>query len=153
MKKMICLFGIGLLFVSMVFVGCASLQLQKTAITRSNLSTLKGTWSGWTTFSSFSSNPLLTTMEVDNDTVPIRGKITLQNLPQGVAAKFPADAVTASNSVIIQFTNAHVSDQGTLIGTTGQNFLELTLLVGEKTKMDGWFYYYGGKGTITLTKK
>jgi hypothetical protein len=154
MKKMICLFGIGLLFVSVVFVGCASLQFQKTAITKSNLSTLKGTWSGWTTFSSFSSNPVLTTMEIDNDTVPVKAKITLQNLPSGVAAQFPADAMTAGNSAaIIEFTNAHVSDQGTLIGTTGQNFLELTLLVGEKTKMSGWFYYYGGKGTVTLTKK
>ena len=153
MKKVICLVVIGLVFVSMVFVGCASLQLQKTAITKSNLSTLKGTWSGWTTFSSFSSNPVLTTMEIDNDTVPVKGKITLQNLPSGVAALFPADAKTAGNSVIIQFTNAHISDQGTLIGTTGQNFLQLTLLLGEKTKMSGWFYYYGGKGTVTLTKK
>ena len=152
MKKMICLVGMGFLFVSMVFMGCASLQLQKTAITKSNLSTLKGTWSGWTTFRSFSSNPVLTSMEIDNDTVPIKGKITLQNLPQAVAARFPADAKTG-NSVIIQFANAHVSDQGTLIGTAGQNFLELTLLLGEKTKMDGWFYYYGGKGTVTLTKK
>jgi hypothetical protein len=153
MKKVICLVGVGLLFISMVLVGCASLQLQKTAITKSNLSTLKGTWSGWTTFRSFSSNPVLTSMEIDNDTVPVKGKITLQNLPSGVAALFPADVKTADNSVIIEFANAHISDQGTLIGTTGQNFLELTLLVGEKTKMDGWFYYYGGKGTVTLTKK
>jgi hypothetical protein len=153
MKKMICFFGIGLLFVSMVLVGCASLQLRKTALSENNLSTLKGTWSGWTTFKSFSTNPVLTSMEIDNDTVPVKGKITLNNLPAGVAARFPADAKTAGNSVIIQFVNAHVSDQGTLIGTTGQNFLELTLFTGEKTKMDGWFYYYGGKGTVTLTKK
>jgi hypothetical protein len=92
-------------------------------------------------------------MEIDNDTVPVKGKITLHNLPNGVSARFPADAKRADNSAIIQFANAHVSDQGTLIGTTGQNFLELTLFVGEKTKMDGWFYYYGGKGTVTLTKK
>ena len=91
-------------------------------------------------------------MEIDNDTVPVKGRITLQSLPHGVAAIFPADAKTAS-SVIIEFANAHVSDQGTLIATAGQNFLELTLFTGEKTKINGWFYYYGGKGTVTLTKK
>jgi len=26
-------------------------------------------------------------------------------------------------------------------------------LAGEKMKMSGWFYYYGMKGTVELTKK
>jgi len=44
MKKTICLVGIGLFFVSMVLLSCA--PLQKTVITKDNLSTLKGTWEG-----------------------------------------------------------------------------------------------------------
>jgi len=151
MRKVICLAGVSLLLVSMVFVSCA--PVQKTMVTKSNLSTLKGTWQGWTTFSSVQSNPIRTTLQITNDTVPVRGNITLNNLPGAVASIFPADAKTAGNDVTIDFKNGMISDQGTLIGQTEQNFLELTLSVGEKMKMNGWFYYYAAKGTVELTKK
>jgi hypothetical protein len=153
MKKGIFLTGVSLALISMVLLGCASLQVQKTAVTKANLAMVKGTWSGWTTFSSYQSNPVLTTMEIYNDAVPLQGKIVLNSLPDRVAASFPADAKTAGNDVTIDFKNGKISDQGTLIGQTGENFLELTLLVGEKTKMSGWFYYYGAKGTADFTKK
>jgi len=151
MKKAICLVGMGLLLVSMVWVSCA--PMQKTVITKSNLSTLKGTWQGWTTFSSVQSNPILTTLQITNDAVPVQGNITLNNLPDGVALAFPADAKTAGGNVTIDFKNGLITDQGTLIGQSGQNFLELAYYAGEKMKMNGWFYYYGTKGTVELTKK
>jgi hypothetical protein len=44
MKKTICLVGMGLLLVSMVWVSCA--PMQKTVLTKSNMSTLKGKWQG-----------------------------------------------------------------------------------------------------------
>ncbi len=148
MRKRVCLVSIGLLLVSVALLSCTP---AKTVITKSNLSTLRGTWQGWTTFSSFQSNPILTTMEIINDTVPVKGKLTLENVPGAVTVLFPPDAVTAGRNINLYFRNGMVSDQGTLIGETGQNFLELTLY-GEK-KMDGWFYYGGSKGTMELTKK
>ncbi len=151
MIKSICFVAIGLFLVSMVWVSCA--PLQKTIITKSNLSTLKGTWQGWTTFSSVQSNPILTTLHITNDTVPVQGNITLNNLPRVVASIFPADAKTAGGNITIDFKNGMISDQGTLIGQTGKNFLEITLSAGEKMKLNGWFYYYGFKGTMDLTKK
>ncbi len=150
MKKRVCLVGIGLLLVSMVLLSCAPV---KTVITKSNLPTLRGTWEGWTTFSSFEGKPVLTTMEINNDTVPIKGKIFLYNLPQKIADIFPGVALSAGNNITMDFANGEISDQGTLIGRSGKNFLELTLLAGEKMKMSGWFYYYGTKGTVELTKK
>jgi hypothetical protein len=151
MKKTICLMGMGLVLVSMVMMSCA--PVQKTIITKSNLSTLKGTWEGWTTFSSIPSGPVRTTLEITNDIVPVQGRITLNNLPDGVASVFPADAKTAGGDVTIDFKNGLISDQGTLIGQSGQNFLELTYYAGEKPKFGGWFYYYGTRGTVELTKK
>ncbi len=150
MKKTICLVGIGLLLVSMALLSCAPV---KTVITKSNLPTLRGTWQGWTTFSSFEGKPVLTTMEINNDTVPVIGKIFLYNLPQAIADIFPGIALSAGNNITIDFANGEISREGTLIGQTGKNFLELTLLAGEKMKMNGWFYYYGTKGTVELTKK
>jgi hypothetical protein len=151
MKKTICLMGIGLLLIWVVLVSCA--PAQKTIITKSNLSTLKGTWEGWTTFSSFEGKPVLTNMEINNDTVPIIGKIILNNLPQPIANIFPGVALSASNNVTIDFANGEINREGTLISHGGKNFVELTLYAGEKPKMNGWFYYYGAKGTMELTKK
>jgi hypothetical protein len=151
MKKTIFLAGIGLLMVSMVLVSCA--PGQKTLITKNNVATLRGTWQGWTTFSSFEGRPVLTNIEINNDTVPLMGKLFLYNLPQDIANIFPAVVVQAGNNVIMDFANGEISREGTLISHGGKNFLELTLYVGEKMKMNGWFYYYGAKGTMELTKK
>ncbi len=94
---------------------------------------------------------MLTTMEIDNDIVPLKGKINLINVPDKIAATFPGVALPAGNNITIVFANGEISDQGTLIGQSGKNFLELTLSAGGK--MSGWFYYYGSKGTVELTKK
>ena len=154
MKKAICLVGIGLLLVSMVLLGCASMGPgPKTAITTSNVSMLQGMWSGWTTFSAYQDKPVRTKLEFSNATVPLQGRITLDfGLTPQVARVFPADAKTGGNLAIIQFNNAIISDQGTVIGTTNQNFLELTLRSGEKMKLNGWFYYFGTRGVMEFTK-
>lgn len=92
-------------------------------------------------------------MEINNNTVPIQGKITLNNLPDGVAALFPSSVLSAGNSAILDFDNGEISDQGTLIGTKGKNFLELTYYAGGKPRFDGWFYYQGARGTMSVNKK
>ena len=101
MKKNDYLGTIGLLLVWMLLAACA--PTQKTVITESDLPTLKGKWSGWTTFSSFQSNSLRTTLEINNNTVPVEGRIVLDNFP-GVARYLigiPLENVTAANSVIL----------------------------------------------------
>jgi hypothetical protein len=151
MKKTICLVGMGLLFVSMALLSCTP---AKTVITQSNLPTLRGTWEGWTTFSSFQANPVLTKFEIYNTTIPLAGTITLYNIPQQIADVIPSSELPVGNNVTINFNNGKITDQGTIIGHgTMGNFLELTLYAGEKMKMSGWFYYYGIKGTMDLTKK
>ena len=156
MKKAIGLGGIVLLLVWMVLLGCASMtQGPKTAITTSNVSTLKGKWSGWTTFSSYPDKPVITTLEFTNATVPLQGAITLDfgTAASQVASVFPAEAKARGGTLaIIEFKNGMISDQGTVIGTTNQNFLELTLRSGEKMKLNGWFYYFGTRGVMEFTK-
>jgi hypothetical protein len=152
MKKIFCLVGIGLLLVSMVLVSCA--PVQKTTITKSNLSALKGTWEGWTSFSATSARPVLTNFQINNTTIPLAGTITLYNIPQQIADVLPSSTLPAGNNITINFNDGKITDQGTIIGQgTMGNFLELTLYSGEKMKMSGWFYYYGIKGTMDLTKK
>jgi hypothetical protein len=127
---------------------------QKTVVTNNNLSTLKGSWEGWTSFSAASVRPVLTKLEIYNTTVPLAGTITLYNIPQQIADVIPSSELPVGNNVTINFNNGKITDQGTIIGHgTMGNFLELTLYAGEKMKMSGWFYYYGIKGTMDLTKK
>ncbi len=151
MKRTTCLAGIRLLLVSVALLSCA--PAQKTIVTTSNLSTLKGTWEGWTDFGLGQAPPVLTYLEIINDSPPIQGKITLNQLPGPVALVIPADAKTADNSLIIDFKNGKISNQGTIIAQSGQNFVELTYFGGGKPKLEGWFYYWALKGTLSVTKK
>jgi hypothetical protein len=157
MKKTICFVGIGLLLVSMVLAGCASMGPgPKTVITTSNVSMLQGKWSGWTTFSNYPDRPVMTTLLFTNATVPLQGSITLNfaTVPPQVAAVFPADAKSQGGTLaIIDFKNGEISDQGTVIGTSGKNFMELTVHSGEKMKMSGFFYYYATRGRVEFTKQ
>jgi hypothetical protein len=136
---------------SLVMMSCA--PVQKTMLTKNSAPMLKGNWQGWTTFSVVPSNPILTTLQITNNAFPVEGNITLINLPDGVPSIFPADTKTPSGDVTIDFSNAMVTDQGTLLLRSGENFLELTYYTGEKPKLAGWFYYYYSKGTVELTKK
>jgi len=153
MKKTICLVGVGLLLVSMALAGCASVApVQKTMVTKSNLPALKGTWSGWTTFSSLPGTPVPTDLVIYSDTVPIQAKMTLIGIPEGVAANWPIN-LSASNSATFETKNMRISDQGTLTATADENFIHLTYYAGEKPKLDGWFFYFGSRGTMSVTKK
>ncbi len=152
MKKKICLVGMGLFFVSMVLLSCA--PVQKTVITKNNLSTLQGTWEGWTSFSAAMARSVLTNFQINNTTIPLAGTITIYNIPQEIANALPSSTLPVGNNITINFNDGKLTDQGTIIGQgTMGNFLELTLYAGEKMKMSGWFYYYGIKGTMDLTKK
>jgi len=157
MRKTICLLGMGLLLVPMVLLGCASMAPgPKTTITPSNVSMLQGQWSGWTTFSNYPDKPVRTTLLFTNATVPLQGSITLDfaTVAREVSAVFPADSKSQGGTLaIIEFRNGEISDQGTIIGTSGKNFMELTLRSGETMKLNGFFYYYATRGRVEFTKK
>ena len=152
MKKTIHIAGIGLLLVSMIMVGCATMApVQKTTITTANLSALAGKWQGWTNFDDFPGQPIMTTVEIPNSTIPLQGTITFPNVSAGAAAAVPGVFTTAGQNVV-QFSNGRISQRGTLIAKTGMNFIEFTYYGGDKPKLDGWFFYMGASGTMSVSK-
>ncbi len=153
MKRTICLVGIGLFFVWAGLLSCAGVPVQRTKVTKNNLSTLKGAWEGRTRFKAIQGSSVPTDFVISNDSVPIQGSITLYNLPKDVADYIPNEELSAGNNLTVNFKNGLVSDQGTIVGTSGQNFFELTYYAGEKPRLDGWFFYFGANGTVTFTKK
>jgi hypothetical protein len=152
MKRTIGMVGISLFLVSMVLAGCASMApVQKTKLSTSDLSALTGTWQGWTTFNSFSSTPIMTTIEITNSAVPLQGKVMFPNVPAGAAAALPGVFTTAGSNVL-EFLTGRITDQGTLIAGNGSNFVEFNYYAGTKPKLDGWFFYNGARGTLSVSK-
>ncbi len=152
MKKKGCFMSMVLLLMWMLLAACA--PMQKTVITNDTLPTLKGKWSGWTTFRNYQERSLMTTLEIFNDKVPIAGRIIIENFPPAARSMIgiPLKDVMADNSIILKFDDARITGDGTLRGTNGQNFLELTYY-GERQRLDGPFYFYGAAGTMEFTRR
>lgn len=147
MRKLVCLSMIVALLVSMTVV-LAIAQTKTTKLTKENAKVLKGTWQGNMDFASGLN--CLFVMTVDNDTPPLKGKLSMQNIPAGRADLFPGGF--SGNTYEGPFDNGLITTKGTLIiSGQGGNFGEWTLK-GEK-QLTGWFYLWGTQGTMNLKKK
>jgi len=144
MKKII---GLGVVVLILVGLGCSTLS-PKTTLTTGNQGLLQGRWEGGLTFAQGQMCNMV--LEITNNAAPFKGNITLSNLSQA-GGRFPgnfADATTYAGP----FENGMLTDKGDFIisGQAG-NFGEFQLL--GQDKLSGWFYLWGTRGTISLTKK
>ncbi len=140
MKKMICLIAVALMVASVAFAAMK--------ITAKDLPALKGTWEGILGFGvteQGGTSPVK--LEVLNDTVPVKVKLTITNVPQIVAQQVGGQAgqnVFEGEGVI--------TTQGTLFFTGPQkNFLEVSRTA--KDKLHVWYIYNVLKGDGSLKKK
>jgi hypothetical protein len=141
-KTFICVLAIALMIVSVAFAA------QKMKITAKELPGLKGTWEGMLDFglgASASSTPAK--LEILNDTVPVKAKITLSNVPDDAARLMGIQ----SGSNVAESDDGVITSQGTIYWTGPQkNFFEVSL--GDK-KLNGTYWFRGVKGSVTLKKK
>jgi len=143
MKKTIFLGCMGLLFGLMALVSYAAMT--KESLSPNNASDLKGKWEGWRTGPVGGSKNLRTELEIYNDTLPLKGKLTAHDVKRkGVLSG------TETND----FNQGTINNDGNFYLKWGQNYLELSLYKGDgKMKLEGDCYFTGAKGTITLHKK
>ena len=139
MKKIICLIAVVLM------VASVALAAGKIKIAPDKLGALKGTWEGTLTFSV--GNTCVAKLEILNDTVPIKGVITLVNLQDQIAQML---AVTGGTSSVSN-DEGKITTQGSIMWAGPKNFFEFSQ-TGDK-KGEGWFYFNGARGDVTLTKK
>jgi len=142
MKKIICLVAVVLMIASVAFAA------GKMKITAKDLPGLKGTWEGVVSFGEFETggtSPMK--MEILNDAVPVKAKLTITNFPDVVGKMYGL----MSGQNVFEADTGLISSQGTLmwVGPQG-NVCELTK--GEK-KLSVWYFYKGMKGTADLKKK
>jgi hypothetical protein len=145
MKKIICIMVVVLMVVSVAYAQKA----KKAGITAKDLAALKGTYTGMLSFGDFEGGGTSAcTLEILNDTVPVKGKLTISSVPQ----------VVASSMGLSTTPEPMTNDEGTLTtqGTimfagAAKNWLEVAKAGDKKVKV--YYYFRGLKGDGTLTKK
>ena len=139
MKRMIFSGCIILVLASMVFVSYA--EMEKIAISQGNLADLKGKWVGSRTVGPGTSN---TDLEISNDSLPVQGKLIFHDI------KKPGQAARRR----LRISNGKINDQGNLFNIGPNNEVELSLYKDDgKMKLEGTFYWFGSKGTMSFKKK
>jgi hypothetical protein len=151
MGKAIRFVGISLLLVSTIWMGCSYTKIKPATMTKTDTCLLKGKWEGLASFGSVANNIRVpTTMEIYNDTVPLKGKLTMHNVPPAVFSLFVPKPKTLSGDATIEFVDGNINERGNFVGKQGGNSFELTLMIGPKLKMNGWIYYLSLNPSLTL---
>ena len=142
MKKMICLIAVALM------VASVALAAPKMAITAKDLPALKGTWTGILGFGvteQGGSSPAK--LEILNDTVPVKVKFTITNVPQQIA-----NQIGVQQGQNVYQGEGVLTTQGTLFFTGDlKNFMEISLTA--KDKIHIWYMYNVMKGDGSFKKK
>jgi hypothetical protein len=143
MKKIICIIAVVLLIASVVYAQ------KKAGITAKDLPALKGTYSGMLSFGTFEGGGTSAcTLEILNDAVPVKGKLTISSIPQTVAS---AMGISTTPEPMTSEDGA-LTSQGTIMFTgPSKNFLEVSKAGDKKIKVN--YFFRGLRGDGTLTKK
>jgi hypothetical protein len=158
MKRIPCLIAVLLLLVEAIIVGCATVPTTTTILTKKNLSILEGRWEGSAVFAGGVHTTV--TLDIYNDSIPLKGKVSIQNIPKEAANIFP-DGFEGSGWESYFDTGTITDKGGLIIRGRGGNFGEFSLIESEskrsvlegESKLDGWFYLWGAKGAATLHKR
>ncbi len=142
MKKVVLLIAVALVVVS---VGLA--VAQKKGFTEKDLAGLKGMWEGTLDFGTFDVATAPASLEILNDKVPLKGKLTVKNVPDAVANK-----LGIMGDGTFQGDNGILTTQGTIVwrGPAGGS---LEVGPGGEKKLKAEYWFRGVKGHALLKKK
>ena len=140
MRRTILGWGVILVIISIAVISYASME--KVAISKENAADLKGNWTGDRSVGPGDTRN--TSLEINSDSLPVQGKFVFYDV------KRPGGAVA---TVPVPF-KAKINEQGNLLIVGGNTDIELFLYKdGGKMKLEGNYFWYGEKGTMSLKKK
>jgi hypothetical protein len=140
MKRMILSWGIILLTISVALVSYA--KMEKIAITKDNLTDLKGNWIGSRSIGPGDARN--TDLEIYNDVLPVKGKFVL----------YGGRKKASEGTKTINFNNGKINDQGNLLIEGSNLEAELSFYKDDgMMKLEGDFSLKVGKGTMSFKKK
>jgi len=143
MKKMMILSGcIILVLAAMVFMSYA--EVQKIALSKGNLTDLKGKWVGSRTIGP--SAGINTDLEIFNDSLPLQCKFILYNWTSIQGA--------GMTKTLDRDVEGRINDQGNLFVKGADVEVELSLYDdGGKKKLEGNYSWAGRRGTMWFKKR
>ena len=143
MKKIICIIAVVLMIASVVYAQ------KKAGITAKDLPGMKGTYSGSISFGTFEGGgSSACTLEILNDAVPVKVKLTVNAVPAVVASSVGG----MSGQNVMESDDGALTTQGTIMFTgPAKGFLEISKSGEKKIKINYWFR--GMKGDGILKKK
>jgi hypothetical protein len=142
MKKTICLIAVVLMI-----AGVAIAQ-KKAGITAKDLAGLKGTWAGSVSFGIMQAASTPAKLEILNDTVPVKGKLTLANVPSQIASQVGL----MSGENVFESDDGTITTDGTImwVGKQPKNFFEVS---GGGKQLKVLYYFKTIKGDGIFKKK
>jgi hypothetical protein len=142
MKRIFFPWGIILVILSVALMSYA--KWEKIAISKGNLAELKGEWIGSRTIGP--GRDFNTDLEILNDTLPVQSKFILYDVTRPGRQR--------GETVITDFKNGKINDQGNLLITGNNIEVELSLFEDDgKKKLEGNYFWKGNKGTMSFKKK
>lgn len=133
----------GVLFVAILMLSAACATLSRAPLSSGDLPSLKGRWEGsrdmiWGRYRSF--DP--TVMEIYNDTVPLRGKVTILFMDE-------------PQPRVYSFEDGTIDPEGNLRARLREDTQVILSLHkgGRSWRLDGEYLYGNYRGRLTLDKK
>ena len=144
MKKIVCIAVAVLMIATIVYAQ------KKIAFTPNDLPGLKGTWKGMLSLGQETGMSSPATLEIMNDAVPLKAKITVENVPPQVAQGIGI----MSGQNVSESDSGKITTQGTILfpGAVTGNFISISK-TGSKDKISIWYMFNVMQGTGTFTKK
>jgi hypothetical protein len=145
MKKIVCVIAVVLMIASVVYAA------EKKGITAKDIAGLKGTYQGTISFGLTTGMSSGATLEILNDTVPVKGKLTIDSMPDQVAQAFGV----MSGKNVAENDNGKLTSMGTIMfeaGGDSRSYLEVSLGSSAK-KLNVYYFVKGIKGEGSFTKK
>lgn len=143
MKKVICLIAVALMIASV------ALAAKNVKMTAKDLAGLKGTWEGIIGFGTMEGGGTSpATLEILNDTVPVKAKLTIRSVPQQIAS--PVGLQVGQN--VAENDKGAITTQGTLAFQGEAGVFEVSL-TSDKNKISVWYMYKVMKGEGDFKKK
>ncbi len=142
MKKIICVMAVVLLVASVAYAQ------KRTPITDKDVAGLKGTYEGMLQFGLTGTDTTGAKLEILNDTLPLKAKLTLTNVPDAVASRIGV----MSGQQSFQNDDGTLTTSGTIVWSGAEkNFVEVAKASGKKISVN--YFFRGLRGEGTLTKK
>ena len=140
MKKIICIMAVVLMIASVVYAQ------KKAAITAKDLPGMIGIWEGNISFGIQEGMGSSATLEIFNDTVPVKAKLTIRQVPEVVAS--PLGLMSGPN--VFESDDGVLTSQGTIMFTgPAKGFFEISKRGDKKITAAYWFKGLRGDGSFT----